>query len=701
MSNKQEKMKMLFILFAAFFAFLLPAAASAEELAPSAAVETQSASLKTEQAELDVQHSRTEDTVSPKEEQVPEQQVETAKPAGAEASKQKQADQAILAKADQQKPAGAKEKAEPASKAAVKTASETGTKKVQILHTNDSHARVKEAEFDGMGFAKLSTLIKQYEAENGEALLLDAGDTLHGTNFATLEEGSSIVEVMNEVGYDAMAAGNHDFNYGYKRLLELKKKTSFPVLSANAIYKDTGKYVLDPYTIKEVNGVKFGIFGLTTPETHFKTHPKNVEGIQFTDPVAAAQKMIKELKGRSVDVIIALTHLGTDASSTDTSLKVARGARGIDLIVDGHSHTVDDIEESGTLIVSAGEYLKNLGVVELTFDSNNKLVSRNASRITKEQAKDIVPDADVAKVIQKIEDAQKTILDQVIGKTDVVLDGEREQVRVGETNLGNLIADAMIDVTGADLAITNGGGIRASIPQGSITKGHVITVLPFGNYIQTLAVPGWAIKESLENGVSDYPNRKGAFPQVGGITFKIDAGKPAGERVHSIKVQGKDLDLNKTYTLATNDFLAAGGDEYTALGKFPTTGDYPALDEALIRYIQKLGDVQVKAEGRIVEAAAGSETPILEEEEAAAEETPNATEEGKTPVEQTEDVDKEKAEGLVAATETTRPQANLEKTRQGALLPETSEDRFMLISAGLLLLAAGGAVRFVQRRRVA
>jgi len=484
----------------------------------------------------------------------------------------------------------------------------TPNKVINILHTNDSHARVFEGKYDGMGFAKLSTLIKQFEQENEHTLLLDAGDTFHGTTFATLEEGSSIVKIMNEIGYDSMAAGNHDSNYGFKRLLELEEMADFPVLSANVFYEETGELVLDPYTIREVNGVAFGIFGLSTPETHYKTHPKNVEGLKFTDPVEAAKKMVAELQGKNVDVIVALTHLGTDASSTDTSLKVAQGAPGIDLIVDGHSHTIDDIENSGTLIVSAGEYLKNLGVVEIVFNEKNEIVSREASLITKEDAANIEPDPAVQAVIDTIQLAQEEILAEEIGTTLVKLDGEREQVRAGETNLGNLITDAMLEETGADIALTNGGGIRASIDKGVITIGDVITVLPFGNYIQTLEVPGSIIKEALENGVSDFPEVKGAFPHVAGMTFAIDINKPKGERVHSIKIHGKPIDLNKMYTLATNDFLAAGGDEYTMFANFDVTGDYAALDEAVIQYIKKRGTIEPKVENRIVSATTPSES---------------------------------------------------------------------------------------------
>ncbi len=488
--------------------------------------------------------------------------------------------------------------------------SAAGTKKITILHTNDSHGRAVESDNDGMGFAKISTLVKKFESENPNTLLLDAGDTFHGTNFATLNKGDSIAEIMNKVGYDGMAAGNHDFNYGYQRLLELEKKVVFPVLSAN-VKKQDGTRLLKPYEIKEVDGIKLGIFGLSTPETHYKTHPKNVEGLTFTDPAAEAREMVKELKAQNVDAIIAVTHLGIDESSTDTSIKVAKEAPGIDLIVDGHSHSVlvEGLKgENDTLIVSAGEYTKNLGTVELTFDGN-KIVSKTAKLIKKEETADIVPDPAVEEVIKKIQSAQEEILSQVIGKTAVKLDGEREQVRGGETNLGNLITDAMVDVTGADMAITNGGGIRASIDAGDITKGDVITVLPFGNYIVTKKLKGSQVKAGIENGVSAYPDVKGAFPHVSGLTFAIDPSQPAGSRVHSMKIDGKAVDMNKEYVVATNDFMAAGGDEYTSFNDSPILNEYQALDEALINYIQKIGTVNAKVEGRVVSAPLNEDKP--------------------------------------------------------------------------------------------
>lgn len=483
------------------------------------------------------------------------------------------------------------------------------TTKITLLHTNDTHARVEEGKLE-IGFAKISTLVQQHKANNPNTLLLDAGDTFHGTTFATLLKGESIAEVMNNVGYHAMTAGNHDFNYGYKRLLEIEDMLVFPLVSANVKYAD-GTRLFKPYIIKEVDGVKLGIFGLATPETTYKTHPKNVEGLLFTDPAVEAKAMVAELKGK-VDAIIAVSHLGIDESSTDTSIKVAKEAPGIDIIVDGHSHStlVKGLQGANdTLIVSAGEYTKNLGVVELVFDANKKLISKKAQLTTKQDTALIEPDPAILDVIQKVKKSQATVLAEVVGETAVKLEGERDFVRAGETNLGNLITDAMIAVSGADVAITNGGGIRASINPGKITKNDIITVLPFGNYIVTKKISGADIKAALEKGTDAYPATKGAFPQVAGMTYKIDTNKPAGDRVQSVMIKGKPMDLATKYLVAMNDFMAAGGDEYIMFKEATIVNEFPALDEALIAYIQKMGIVNAKVEGRIQVAAAMSVVP--------------------------------------------------------------------------------------------
>jgi 5'-nucleotidase/UDP-sugar diphosphatase len=470
--------------------------------------------------------------------------------------------------------------------------------KLQIVHFNDIHSRVEESS-TSIGYAKISTIIKELKAANPNTLVIDGGDTFHGQTIANLVEGESIVDIMNAIGVDAMVTGNHDYNYGSERLSELAGMTNFPILAAN-VYKEDGTRLLEAYTVETVGDVKVGLFGLATPETLFKTHPDNVKGLDFKDPVEEAKKIVAELQGKA-DVIIAIAHLGLDESSVDTSREVAQQVTGIDLIIDGHSHTTlnNGLYIGDTLIAQTGEYSNNVGVVELTLDNDNTVTDRNARLITRKYADIVQADPVVQKIIADVQAGQETILSEIVGQSKVVLNGERESVRKGETNLGNLIADAMLAETGADVALTNGGGIRASIPAGDITKGEVITVLPFGNYIQTKNVKGSDIKAALELGVGAYPESLGGFPHVAGIKFSFDASKPQGERVNSMIINGKAVDLNATYLLATNDFMAAGGDNYTMFKPYAIVNDFASLEEAVIQYLQAQGEVNPAIDGRV------------------------------------------------------------------------------------------------------
>ncbi|MEF3351606.1 5'-nucleotidase C-terminal domain-containing protein [Paenibacillus sp. GYB006] len=494
------------------------------------------------------------------------------------------------------------------------TSEQKGTH-ITILHTNDTHARAVE-DSPNMGYAKVAGIADKYRKDNPNTLFLDGGDAIHGTTFATLVNGESIVKVMNEMGYDAIVPGNHEFNYGWEHLVKLSKDLNFPMISAN-VKKKNSTGLFDPYIIKEVDGVKLGIIALTTPETAYKTNPKNVEGIQFTDPSDEMQKYVDELRNK-VDVIVALAHTGQDDSDTDNTFDVVKEVDGIDVYIDGHSHTtLEDgiVADNGTLIASAGEYTKYVGVVDLWVDGGD-VVKKEASLIDEKEAAGIAPNEKVAALVDSITKEQAPILDEVVANIATDLEGAREKVRTGETNLGDLIADAIRDVSGADVALTNGGGIRASIEKGEVTKGEVITVLPFGNQIVTLNVRGEDLIAALENGVKSYPEASGGFPQISGFTFKIDPSKEAGSRVHSVMVGGKAIDPKAVYSLATNDFTSIGGDEYDMFKKYSQAGMYGSLDEALITHLQKLGKGTVTTDGRISEGTAPVIAPPAEEKPA-------------------------------------------------------------------------------------
>lgn len=488
---------------------------------------------------------------------------------------------------------------------------------ITVLHSNDVHSRVE-------GEAYLSAYAKALKEEKKNVLLLSAGDVLHGQPLATISRGESIVEIMNAVGYDAMVPGNHDFNYGFDRLKELEKDMDFALISANVVYKDTQKPAFTQYLIKDIGGVKVGIFGLSTPETATKTNPKNVEKVEFTPPVAAAEAMVKELKGKGAQVIIALTHLGVDEETLSEERSTALGAvEGIDLVVDGHSHTEmpEGRVEGKTTISQTGEYLNNFGQVSLKV-ADGKVTEKKASLIplSEEGRKDLKTDQAVLDTISSVEKANEKITSEIIGKTPVKLDGEREDVRTHETNLSNLLTDSMLAVTGADLAITNGGGIRASIEAGDISKGDVLTVLPFGNFICTIKITGQSVLDALEHGLDSYPESAGHYAQVAGIKVVFDASQKAGSRISSVTMQdGKALDPKAEYVVATNDFMASGGDDYSMFTNNSAYMEFGALDEALIDYIASGVDISKIDLDRVVneKREAPAEDKTSEEENAA------------------------------------------------------------------------------------
>jgi 5'-nucleotidase len=459
--------------------------------------------------------------------------------------------------------------------------------KITIAHTNDTHARIVESK-DVLGFPKIATEMSLLRSKNPNTLLIDAGDTFHGLPIATIDQGASIVKLMNMLGYDYMTTGNHDYNYGFDRLLQLQKMANFEILAAN-VYKD-GKRVFVPYDIRKIGGVRVAFVGLATPETAYKTDPKGIEGVTFSDPIVEGKQVVTELAGK-YDVLVLISHIGIDKSSNPTSIQVAEAIPEIDVILDGHSHsTLADIQKENTtpcLITSTGAYGSGLGIVELVVN-NGKLVSKTARTITPANSPSLKGDVVIADQIKNMVKDQDVILSQVVAKTAVYLEGKRDLVRTQQTNLGTLIANAMLYVTGADVAIMNGGGIRDSIPAGDITKKQVLTVQPFSNYIQTAKIKGSEFKAILENGVGKLPAPDGRFPHVANLTYTLDVSKPAGDRVSDIMIGGQPVDPNKDYVLATLNYLFNGGDDYRMLAG-RAQNDFPLDAEVFIAYAQHLG----------------------------------------------------------------------------------------------------------------
>lgn len=413
--------------------------------------------------------------------------------------------------------------------------------------------------------AKVNDLRKQRPS-----LLLSAGDMIQGNNWANLFQGESVIELMNTMGFDAMVAGNHEFDFGQEILKQRISEARFPVLGATV----QGMSTLKPFIIREIDGVRIAIVGIVTEDTPRSTHPRNVSGLQFHPPAEIVENCVKELHEKA-DVILVLSHNGYSADRA-----LAERVKGIDAIVGGHSHTRLErpILVGKTIIVQAWEHAKALGVLDLTL-KNGKIAgfAGHLEEIRPEPGKE---DRDVLAIVDKYNQKILAVLNETAGETEVDLDGEN--VRKRETNLGDFIADVMKHTAGADAAIVNGGDIRTSIRKGEIRVKDVYDVLPFDDYIVAVRLTGKQIREALEHGVSAIEEGSGRFPQVSGLSFAYDPAPTEGPKIKEILIAGDPLVTDKEYIVATNDFLAAGGDGYTVFGEAIGTSKDLSMTEGII-----------------------------------------------------------------------------------------------------------------------
>ncbi len=543
---------------------------------------------------------------------------------------------------------------------------------IVILHTNDVHGAIGS-------YAKVAALKQSFQDAGAYTLLLDAGDYIQGDPTVSVSQGKTAVELMNLAGYDAATIGNHEFDYGYPNFKEVTKDAKFPVISANVLYNGKAENAHTVFTAD--SGEKIGVFGLTTPESGTKAHPAKIQGVTFPagkDMFAIAEAEVKALEDEGCDYIVCLSHLGIDDESKgNRSIDLLEAVEGIDVLIDGHSHsTIDKVaeaagetvesmepqgavitgetpvvygEEGKTLVTSTGTKLANVGVVVL---SEEAAFARSVpvESIAVDGVKEI---SDRAAAIQKqIDDDYGA----AFAKTEVLLNGEKDPGnRTEETNLGDLITDALVwgaakNGEEVDGAVTNGGGIRAPIAAGDITKKDVNTVLPFGNTLSIVKVTGAELLEALEASTHCTPTAIGGFPQVSGIEFTVDTAKEfdAGDlypgstyhkpasinRVAISSVGGKDFDEKATYSIATNDFMAAGGDTYYAFASAKTNYDLGLpMDEVLMDYIKEELGGAVTAEaygepaGRITVLEVTVATPVEEPAAEAPAEEPAPVEE--------------------------------------------------------------------------
>ena len=458
----------------------------------------------------------------------------------------------------------------------------TATEPVVILHTNDVHGAIEN-------YAKVAALAGKYEAEGAYVLVLDAGDFSQGSSYVSLSEGATAIELMNMVGYDAVALGNHEFDYGFEALKKNMESAQFPVLAANVKYN--GELAFDDAAVFTTpGGTKIGVFGLDTPETATKAHPGKIAGVTFAsgeEMYQIAQDMATMLReDEGCNYVICIGHLGIDdetATTANRSIDLLNKVTGIDVFIDGHSHSTEDMGAADDAIA-----------------------------------------ARAAAIIAEVDAEYGT----VFAKTEVTLNGEKAPGnRTEETNLGDLITDALVwkatqEGEAVDAAITNGGGIRATIEAGDITKKDINTVLPFGNTLSIIKITGSELLEVLEASTFCTPEAIGGFPQVSGIVFTVDTTKAydadaeypgttyfAPKSINRVTIQsvgGKDFDPAATYTIATNDFMASGGDTYYRFVNATANYDLGiAMDEVVMQYITEVlggtvtADKYGEATGRI------------------------------------------------------------------------------------------------------
>ena len=498
-----------------------------------------------------------------------------------------------------------------------------GESQVVIYHTNDTHGYLNG---DGESIVGIG-LAAGLKESTPDSILVDAGDATQGLPLASLTKGADVIELMNLAGYDLMTAGNHEFDFGTEQFLANAKAADFPILSAN-IYQDGNPLLQDIpegntgcHTVIERNGLRIGFFGLTTSDTATSTNPAGISGLEFKNEIETAKQEIDHLKEEDVDAIVALCHMGNSDASC-TSVDLAEALTGdyqdqLDVIIDGHSHTVENEETNGILIVQTGSQMAGIG--KLTLEVTGDEVTATEELLTLDLLSDVTASDAVSQKLSQIEESQTGLLDEVIGSTDTTLwagqIGVVSVTRLVETNYGDFAADAFraaagryVEDLGQDtdlpiVAVENGGGIRAMIPNGEITVGDLISAFPFSNTIylkkvtpailyEVMEVSGLPLDgQDPETGMLLQETNSGGFLQISGFTVVFNPDGEAGQRVTSITLDGQTDPLNRADTateiiMASNNYIMSGGNDYTMLAELPKYGEAGGELETVQSYLE-------------------------------------------------------------------------------------------------------------------
>jgi 2',3'-cyclic-nucleotide 2'-phosphodiesterase/3'-nucleotidase len=475
---------------------------------------------------------------------------------------------------------------------------------IDILQINDFHGSLQESG-KNVGAAKLVNAIKQAKENNPNTIVLSAGDNFNGSAVSNLLYGEPVAKMMKEAGFMFSAVGNHEFDWGLDKIEKWEELSGVPFLAANIYDKNTNEPVTwaDPYSIVDVDGIKLGIIGLATPETAYKTKPQNVEGIEFKNPVEVAKELVPKVK-KEADIIILLTHLGgfQDKETKKITGEVADLAYvdGVDAVIAGHTHQRIAGFVNNVPIVQGYKYGRALGKISFIVDKDKKeIIKKEASLdlLYREERKATLKDDEATKkIVDEYTKKVGPILNEVIGKTITNLDHNRYDYTT--STLGQWTTDVMKKLENADIAVTNGGGLRTNIPVGDITVGKMYEVMPFDNVLSSFEMTGAQIKEIFEHGIE---NKEIGSVQFSGVKVEYIKGAEKGNKVVKMTLDsGEEVDLNKTYKVVTNDFMASGGDGYTIFKEAKALGETVAIRDALIQAVKEAKELNYTKEERLI-----------------------------------------------------------------------------------------------------
>ncbi len=494
-------------------------------------------------------------------------------------------------------------------------AADTAVREVTILYTNDFHSAFDPIPAYWLpgsprlgGAAHLATLVDRIRAREKPVFLFDTGDMFTGM-LSNLTRGEALMEMMRAMRYDAMAIGNHEFDYGADNFLRQMNGVPFPILGANIFYKGTDHPYSRPYVILEKEGVRLGVIGIIGEDARSVALPSGITHLDFRDPVPIVRALVADLRDR-VDVVVVLAHQGktgpmqTDAEARpevqrdfDEDVRLCGEVPGIDVFVGGHAHR--GIEPlfvhpvTGTRIVQTYGYGTRLGYLKLRLQGHRVL--GHEGELLKVWTDESPPDPGIARMIEAYRKQYEKQIGQVVGRSRVRLVRDYR----AESSLGDFVADVMREATGAAAAVHNAGGLRADIPEGEVTNGHVLDALPFLNTVVEVDLTGAQLREVLEQGLT----LERGLVQTSGLRGAYDLSRPGGRRLVSIEIEGRPLEDARVYRVATNSFVAQGGDLYATFLKTPPRDTGRSVADAVMDAFRKAGEVALPRGGRFVPVA--------------------------------------------------------------------------------------------------